>query len=434
MKTTIKHFLTLVAATLISFPMMATNGYFSHGYGNLSKGTAGAGVALFRSALGVATNPASAAFLGKRYDINVGTFVPVREFTVTGNPSGFPGTFGLAPGTVESDNEFFVIPSVGANFPLKNGHTIGVSFYGNGGMNTTYNSPVFGGTDPVGVDLSQMFLNTTYAKTIGEDHSLGVSAILAYQMFEAQGLEAFGNFGMSSDPTMLTNNGHDNSLGYGFRVGYMGKLAPWLQVGASYQSKIKMGEFDDYAGLFAEQGDFDIPSTWTVGLAYMVNDWTFAFDVQEIYYSNVNSVGNHIAPQALPPAFPDGSGGFTPNPNQVALGENAASGFGWDDMIIYKFGTEFSGVESWVFRGGFSYGTQPIPGTEVMFNILAPGVIQKHATIGLSKWINDKYAINFAAMHGFSESVTGTNPFEAPNQQEIELKMHQWEFELGFTF
>lgn len=233
---------------------------------------------------------------------------------------------------------------------------------------------------------------------------------------------------------MLTNNGYDKALGYGFKVGYLGQLSDALQLGLSYQSKIYLAEFDKYAGLFAGAGNFDIPATWTAGLGYIVNDWTFLFDVQEIYYSKVNSIGNHIAPQSLPPAFPDGSGEFIPNPNHVPLGESGASGFGWDDMMIFKFGTEYKGIERWTLRGGFSYGNQPVEETEVMFNILAPGVIQKHATIGFTTQLNEKHAINFAAMHGFSQTVTGPNSFEAPDQQTIELKMHQWEFELGFSF
>jgi hypothetical protein len=37
-------------------------------------------------------------------------------------------------------------------------------------------------------------------------------------------------------------------------------------------------------------------------------------------------------------------------------------------------------------------------------------------------------------MHGFSKSLTGANPLEAPGQQTIELKMNQWEFEVGYSF
>ncbi len=430
----LRLFLLVLAGALLMTEASATNGYLSHGHGIRAKGTAGAGVALFRDALGVATNPAAAAFLDTRVDINVATFIPVREFTVTGNPSGLPGTFGLAPGSVESDKEFFVIPSIGVNWAFQADQALGLAIYGHGGMNTEYPQPVFGGSNPTGVDLSQLFLNATYSRKFGENHSLGVSGIFAYQRFKATGLEQFGNMGMSSDPNRLSDNGHDNSTGFGFGVGYLGKIAPGLTAGASYQSKIRMSEFEDYAGLFAEGGDFDIPSRWIAGLAYQLQDWLFAADVQQVFYSNVNSVGNPLNPAELPPAFPDGSGGFTPNPNQVALGENEGSGFGWNDITVVKLGTEFSGFESWVLRGGFSIGQQPIAGSEVMFNILAPGVIDKHATLGFSKELSDKYEISFTAMHGFSQSVKGPNPFEAPDQQEIELKMRQWEFEIGFSF
>jgi hypothetical protein len=71
----------------------------------------------------------------------------------------------------------------------------------------------------------------------------------------------------SSNPAKLTNNGADTTTGFGARIGYHGKFGEYLGVGASYQTKIAMGEFDDYAGLFAGQGDFDVPATWTAGIS-----------------------------------------------------------------------------------------------------------------------------------------------------------------------
>jgi long-chain fatty acid transport protein len=425
-------FVAACSLMLFGSTAYATNGYFSHGYGIRYKGMAGAGVSLFQSSLGAATNPAGLVFLGNRYDFNLAVFNPNREFTVLGNPSGFPGTFGLAPGTVKSDKGTFLIPSLGANWSLNDQSSLGVSFYGNGGMNTEYPSAVFGGSSPTGVNLSQMFLNTTYSRKLGENHSFGLSVILAYQMFEATGLEAFGTFSM--DQTKLTGNGLDNASGFGAKVGYMGELTIGLRLGVAYQSKITMSEFKNYAGLFAEQGGFNIPASWTIGLSYDVSDWLFAFDIQQIMYSDVKSIANSIDPTALPAAFPDGSGGFIPNPNQVKLGENGGSGFGWKDMTIFKFGTQFNGIESWKIRGGFSYAQQPIPDIEMLFNILAPGVIEKHVTLGCSKELKNSKEISLAVMHGISQSVNGPNRFEAPNQQNIELKMNQWEFELGLSF
>ena len=44
-----------------------------------------------------------------------------------------------------------------------------------------------------------------------------------------------------------------------------------------------MSEFDDYAGLFAEQGDFDIPPSLQVGVAFEpMADLTLALDYRYI--------------------------------------------------------------------------------------------------------------------------------------------------------
>ena len=418
-----KNFLKPILILIVSFFMMsetfATNGYFGSGYGVKYNGMAGAGVSLYRSSLSSATNPASMVFVGGGYDINISVFNPNREFTVSGNPSGFPGTFGLAPGTVESDKSVFIIPALGANWMLSDNNSLGVAIYGNGGMNTEYPAAVFGGANPTGVNLSQLFVNLSFSQKLGEKHALGVSAIFAYQMFEATGLEAFGGF--SSDGTKITANGSDNGTGFGFKVGYQGELADGFRLGASYQSKIGMSEFSDYAGLFAEKGDFDIPASWTVGLSYEISESFMAvLDVQQIQYSGVAAISNPVSNLTA-----------LGNP----LGSDAGAGFGWRDMTVMKLGAEYA-TESMTWRGGFSFALddQPIPETEMMFNILAPGVIKNHASFGFSKPMGEKNELSFALTYAFSNTVSGTNVFEAPNQQTIDLTMNQIIIDLGFSF
>ena len=79
--------LALGVAALTAFsPMtaLATNGYFSHGYGTISKGMAGAGTALSQDSIAAATNPAGMAFVGNRIDGGFEVFSPRREYTVEG--------------------------------------------------------------------------------------------------------------------------------------------------------------------------------------------------------------------------------------------------------------------------------------------------------------------------------------------------------------
>ncbi|HFA49841.1 MAG TPA: hypothetical protein ENJ95_12610 [Bacteroidetes bacterium] len=434
-----EHFKQAVLTLLMVSGLMATNsfatdGYFSLGYGAMSKGMGGVGVSMYHVSL-INGNPAGLAMLGNQYSIGVAVFNPNRQYTITGNPSP-PPAFGLASGTIESDSKFFVIPNLGANwaFGANDENAFGVAIYGNGGMNTDYPTQTFydQSEKTTGVNLAQLFASFSYSRTFAEKHGLGISAIVAYQLFEAKGLASFGGF--SRDSTKLSSNGTDNSIGFGIKVGYMGEIAEGLHIGASYQSKMAMGEFSDYAGLFAEKGGFDIPATWTAGVSYDVSDMlTVAFDVKQILYSGVKSIANPIDPMALPPAFPDGMGGFIPNPNQVPLGSDKGSGFGWEDMTVFKIGLEVSPNEDWTFRGGFSHGAQPIPKSEVLFNILAPGVIEDHITLGFSKSMGDSgNQLHFSFNYALNSKVSGTNPFDPG--QTIDLEMNQIDVEVGYTF
>lgn len=410
--------------------VQATDGYFSLGYGPLSKGVAGAGIAWYRNSL-INGNPAGVVFLGKQYQFGIGLFNPNREYTVVGNPSGMPGTFGLTPGNVESDSKLFFMPNLGASWMLNEKSSFSATIFANGGMNTDYPTQTFydASSGSTGIDMGQLFVGLTYSRKIVEKHSIGVTVLGVYQYFEAKGVASFA--GMSSDPTKLSGNGKDNGFGFGVKFGYMGQIFKGLTLGASYQPKINMSEFDDYAGLFAEQGDFDIPSNWTVGLAYDFNSkWVVMADYKRINYSDVASVSNPMDPAT-----------FATDP----LGSDHGAGFGWDDINVYKVGVEYSGIQGWVLRGGYSHCDQPIPNTEVMLNILAPGVVQDHITLGCTKSLGDSgKAVHLAMVYALPSSVKGYNPMDfdpdqaalgnlVPNQT-IKLEMNQLELEVAFTF
>jgi long-chain fatty acid transport protein len=286
-------------------------------------------------------------------------------------------------------------------------------------MNTDYPTQTF--YDPnspaTGVSLEQMFVSGSYAIEFIKNHSLGASAIFGWQRFAAKGLASFSNF--SSDPANLTGNAFSTSTGFGFKVGYQGQLTEWLRFGAAYQSKLSMSEFDRYAGLFAQKGDFDVPASWTAGVAVMpAQNWNLLLDVKQILYSSIKSVGNP----------------FMPNIMNSQLGNDDGAGFGWKDILAVKFGVMYSGVSEWDFMAGYSYNENPIPDTEVLFNILAPAIIQNHITAGFTKHLGTQHEISLAFMYALDNSVTGANPLEAPNQQTIEIAMKQWQVEIGYAF
>lgn len=403
-----------LASILVASAALATDGYFANGYGTSCKAMAGACVALHLSTLAPATNPAAIAFLGGRYDISIDYFRPDRDYDVVGNPSGQPGTFGLAPGDVSSDSLNFVIPAIGANWKLSDRLAVGVALYGNGGMNTDYNARTFG-FKPTGVDLAQLFVAPTVAYSFLPGQAVGATVIGAFQRFSAEGLRAFSQF--SSSPANLTNGGADGAWGYGGRFGYLGEFGI-VSIGASYQTKISMGRFDRYSGLFAEQGSFDIPSTWTAGIAVRpIPPVTVTGDYERILYSQVPSIANPLLPNLM----------------ISRLGDDNGAGFGWQDIGTWKVGLAVDVSKEWTLRGGYSQGDQPIPSSQVLFNILAPGVIEKHGAIGATYHATHT-EFNLAVVRAFSHTVSGPNPLEVPGQQRIKLRMNQWEVDLGIGF
>jgi long-chain fatty acid transport protein len=386
-------------------PAHATNGYFSHGYGIKAKGMGGAGVALAQDGFAGANNPAQSAFAGNRYDVGVDLFMPEREMTRS------------APmvGSSKSGAEYFLIPEFGYNTSLSNGMSAGVSVYGNGGMNTTYpvtpttcssgpTDNVLCGLGELGVDLMQLIIAPTLAFKLNEQHAFGISPLLVYQTFKAEGLHMFSQ--MSSDQNKLTNQGRDSSTGLGVRLGYMGNINDKVSLGVSYAPKIDMSRFKKYQGLFAEQGDFDIPANYTVGLAFKATpSLLLAMDYQFIEYSGVKAISNPMA-----------------SPGQ--LGADNGKGFGWSDIGVIKLGVQWQANEAWTLRAGYNKGENPVKAANVTFNILAPGVVEEHLTLGATMKLDAASEVTASYMHALSNSVTGNSFFGNGIQETVTMKQN----------
>jgi long-chain fatty acid transport protein len=121
-----------------------------------------------------------------------------------------------------------------------------------------------------------------------------------------------------------------------------------------------------------------------------------------------------------------------PNLQTSLLGNDDGAGFGWQDILVVKAGAQWQSSENLTWRAGYSWNDQPIPDTEVMFNILAPGVEQHHITGGLSYVLKERHDLSFALMYSPSNTVTGKNPLDPA--QTIELEMSEWELVLGYAF
>jgi len=414
----------LLALAAIGFASsaFATNGYFAHGYGMSAKGMGGAGIAYPQDSLAAATNPAGMVHVGNRMDIGLEIFAPDRGFTYgAGSPDG------NGSGAMES---WFPVPEFGYNRMINPNMSFGVSVFGNGGMNTTYGDGDHpftgfpGGTagSTVGIDLMQIFIAPTVAYKATEQLSVGASLNLIAQSFEAKGLGAFNGM-LCLVPTpgcgKVTDNGKDYSYGASLRLGAMYKLNDALTLGATYQTESNMSKFDDYAGLFGSNGEFDIPSSYGIGLAFKANDkLDIAFDVMRIEYGSVNPTGNLA---------------------KISLFMANQHGFGWEDQTVFKLGAAYKYSNDLTLRAGLNYGKTPIklpaipaPDNENIgfdFNTLAPGIVETHLTLGFTKNLSADTSITGSYMHAFKKDQDGMGGFIGPGN----LSMSQNAFGLSYN-
>lgn len=465
----------LIAASTAS----ATTGYFTLGYGAKSMGMAGAVVSSPQDTLAAATNPAGMALIGERLDFGLRFFSPYKR-----NGKLYTSALGASYDVEDkSQRNMFIIPNGGFNNRINDRLWFGMSMYGNGGLNTSYDRNLYNetagflgaisppanippdqvpeGTTPndlfeqggfgrpiqnvgtLGVDLAQALFAPTLSMNVNERHSIGVSLLIGVQRFSARGLGNFQCFtqtgqsvpagaascaasggAFSATPSDgLTGNGNDWSYGAGVRVGWIGKVHPRFTLGAAVASKVYMTKFDDYDELFAEDGDLDIPANFTLGATFAATPkLDISFDYQRILYEGVNSISN--AGPVLGPAGP------TLPPGGGLLGTDNGLGFGWQDINVYRLAANYRYNSNWTFRAGYSLNDQPIPDDQVLFNTLAPAVIEQHVTVGFTYRPGSNSEWNFAYMHAFQENVsTSQSAFGVP----AKIDMYQNSVDLSYS-
>jgi long-chain fatty acid transport protein len=191
-------------------------------------------------------------------------------------------------------------------------------------------------------------------------HAIGISPQLGFQQFRGYGFQAFEP--LSKHPRDVTNNGYERAFGAGVRVGWFAEVLPWLDLGASYATKIWFEPFDEYRGFFADGGRFDIPANFAVGLALKDRNLTLAVDVQRIFFGDIPALANPVTNTLRDPV-------------RSGFGDSDGSGFNWRHQTNYRASLTWHATSRLDLRAGFAYGRRPIADGQVetvSFNMFAP--------------------------------------------------------------
>lgn len=173
------------------------------------------------------------------------------------------------------------------------------------------------------------------------------------------------NGGLNGAKTLL--NLHTSGLAFNAQFGFIYKITPDLQFGASYESEstvVSTGsatgdpslQFGAPPGTLPFRYDASVTNTFPqvvrAGFSWKFQpQWRAAVQVDWIDWSD--------AFKNLPLTFKNGS-----NPGvNAALGNAFTESIplNWQSQFVYRTGIEYTVNENWIVRGGYSYGGNPVP-------------------------------------------------------------------------
>jgi len=382
--------LSLVAATTLH----ATNGDTLIGVGAKARGMGGVGIAMSHGAESTLSNPALITSV-ENTEISFGGTIFMPDIQTQLN-----ATQGNPPpqDKITSDADINMIPEVSLAMKITEEFYVGIGMWGTGGMGTDYsqgegiNDSIargqFSNFDMVtNLQLMQFAVPVAY-KTNGL--SVAVAPILQY-----------GNLDINY---VMQNPEHDGALdtvgagiaqdfGFGFSIGATYDVSNGLVLGAVYKSEIDMEYTNQLTTAAAPfqiplpDGDhLEQPAELGVGVAYTMDQHTFAFDYRKIKWSD-------------------------------AKGYEA---FGWEDSDVYAFGYEYK-QDNWALRAGYNYASSAVvelsgattpqgaglQASTNMFNLLGfPATEEKHYTLGGSYEFNNQFSLDLAYVYAAKNTET----------------------------
>ncbi len=420
-----RSFVCTAGACLLALPALATNGMRMPGFGPVQNSMAGVGVGATLDANSVGSNPAGLAGMPAQITVGGEYFKPSVSYSATESPLPPPYTGAVIaqPGvTLDSRRGASPIPSLAMVMPLNGALTFGVGIFGVSGMGVDYAQNLYGG------ETYTSYLQARIAPAIGFKATDQLSLGLALNVMAAQmKWNAAAGFGGQLHDT-------STSLGIGATAGASYAVAPWLSLGAAYESR---SYFRDYAfdipahtavnpATFqpmqvpagSDKLSFDQPMSATVGLAVTPLDALLvAADVQWINWSATN-------------------GANTP---QFSQNQSAAMPWNmdWHDQWVFKFGAQVAATPELKLRAGYNYGKMPLNASRAFENLAFPAVSEHHFTLGAG-YDFGRLTVNAGGMYSPKATLSGSNAdYPAAGGQAIQsytTSMSQFAIDAGVTW
>jgi len=370
--------LSLITSTMIH----ATNGDSLIGLGAKARGMGGVGIAISHGAESGLANPALITSV-ENTEVSFGgtIFMPDIQTQLNTNP--------MAPlppqNKMTSDADMNMIPEVSLASKINENWYVGIGMWGTGGMGTDYSQGAglnntilrgqFSNFDMV-TNLQLMQFAVPIAYKAG-GLSIAVTPIVQYGNLDIS-YSLPNPFALPPYPTNGAGLAQDFGFGYnlGFSYDFSENDVEGLTIGAVYKSKIDMEYTNQLTtattpfGITLPDGDhLEQPAEFGVGIAYEMDQHTFAFDYRKIKWTEAKGYQD----------------------------------FGWDDSDVYAFGYQFT-QDNWALRAGYNRASSAVVETMNpainMFNLLGfPATEEQHYTVGGTYAMNDQFSVDLAYVY-----------------------------------
>ena len=259
-------------------------------------------------------------------------------------------------------------------------------------------NPILTARPPVGVGVGPVF---------SDYQVLQVSPALAYQVTDRLTVAAGPNLdiarlqfepGLFLAPDDANGDGfatypsatHTRSAwGAGFTLGIYYRADTWA-TGVSYKSAQWFEPFSynttNELGMPRRASvNLELPMILSWGVAYTgIERWVLATDLRYLGFDQVRGFGRS---------------GFR--------ADGGAAGLGFDDTFALALGAQYRATDRLSVRGGYTYGTNPVPDAQSTVNVASATIIQHQVTAGASWDVTDSFTVSLGYTHGFENSISG---------------------------
>ena len=240
----------------------------------------------------------------------------------------------------------------------------------------------------------------------GDSGNVRLTGVLAYQRFASLGLGTAASDGWAPAPGWYG----DQSYGAGARIDVSNALSERLSWNVGYQSRVGMGAFANYHGVFADAGNFDIPASATAQLRYALSpSLSIDIGVQRVMYSSIEP----FTSSNLPTRF------------LALLGDGSSPDFAWRDLDVYSVGWTLHNAKIGDIELRYTTRQQPVPTSRLLENALSGAIANDMVSLGWSRAFSAHSSLNFMASYASSPYYLLMPSYLAPNDG----KAGRFEFE-----